>query len=166
MVHFRQRDPATEQVHQLVRTLAVPRSWDRTTLLEQVAALVHKRIRLIPLEADTAGKLPCGLVLERADDVVIAYDATGSEYHADHIILHEIGHLLLKHGGRQPANAMDAAVRILFPNVNPATVLRVLHRGDYDDLAEQQAELFASIIMSAARTATSESPLRRVLFHD
>ncbi|WP_338771106.1 hypothetical protein V7968_09735 [Nocardia vulneris] len=165
MVRFRQRDPATEQVHQLVRTLALPRTWRRDTFLEQVAALVGKQIRLLPLTAEVAGQLPCGLVLERADDVVIAYDATGSEYHADHIILHEVGHLLLAHGG-QRSTAPDAAVQILFPNVRPETVLRVLHRGDYDDLAERQAELFASLIMSTARTESSESPLRRVLFRD
>ncbi|MBF6128829.1 hypothetical protein [Nocardia brasiliensis] len=165
MVRFRQRDPATEQVHQLVRTLALPRIWQRDTFLEQVAALVGKRIRLLPLATEVAGQLPCGLVLERADDVVIAYDATGSEYHADHIILHEVGHLLLAHGGRR-SSTPDATVQILFPNVRPETVLRVLHRGDYDDIAERQAELFASLIMSTARTETSESPLRRVLFRD
>ncbi|KIA60263.1 hypothetical protein FG87_37925 [Nocardia vulneris] len=149
----------------MVRTLALPRTWRRDTFLEQVAALVGKQIRLLPLTAEVAGQLPCGLVLERADDVVIAYDATGSEYHADHIILHEVGHLLLAHGG-QRSTAPDAAVQILFPNVRPETVLRVLHRGDYDDLAERQAELFASLIMSTARTETSKSPLRRVLFRD
>lgn len=160
------RDPAIEQVHRLTDELAVPRPWDLEVFLGQVTALAHKRIQLVPLYGGVAERLPCGLVVERADDVVIAYDANTSGYHADHIVLHEIGHLLLGHLGGAPNGPERAFVRTLFPNLDQSTVLRVLARGDYDGIAEHQAELFASLVMSEARTAPVGSPFRHVLFDD
>lgn len=157
----RRRDKLVVQVRRLISTLQVPQPWDLAAFLEQVTTLLGKEIRLVPLPTDTAEGLPCGLVLERADDIVIAYDAHSSGYHADHIVLHEIGHLLLDHAD---SSATPTAIEILFPGIDPDSVLRVLRRSDYDDVAEQQAELFASLVMSESRTAPAGSPFRRVLF--
>ncbi|MFI9510899.1 hypothetical protein [Nocardia sp. NPDC052566] len=158
----RRRDPVTAHVRRVAAPLAVPQPWQLDEFLAQVAAVVGKRIRLHPLPV-TEG-LPCGLVIERAEDIVIAYDATSSGYHADHIVLHEIGHLLLGHAGADHTDR--ATLENLFPSVDPATVLRVLARTDYDELAERQAELFASLIMSTARDTPAGSPIRRVVFRD
>ncbi|MFC9433883.1 hypothetical protein [Nocardia sp. NPDC057030] len=155
-----------EQVRRRVSTLRVPQPWNLADFLEPVTAMLGKEIRLMPLPNDTAAALPCGLVLERADDIVIAYDAHSSGYHADHIVLHEIGHLLLDHAGTPDHRTTRATIENLFPSMDPDSVLRVLQRSDYTDVAERQAELFASLVMSESRTATASSPLRRLMFLD
>lgn len=173
MIFRRRSDPVADPVRRLAERLDVPRPWDRTQFLGGAAAAMGKRIRLRPLPAAYTASLPCGLVIERAEDVIIAYDATSSAHHADHIILHEVGHLLLGHltdpdhpSSNRPATlgtTLPQTLASLFPGIDPATVRQVLHRGAYDTTAERQAELFASLIMSRVDTAPG-SPLRRVLF--
>lgn len=158
------RDPHADAVRELFATLTVPQPWRLADFVGQIAARTGTRIQLVPLRGVAAEDLPCGLLLERAEDVVIAYDATISDYHGDHIVLHEIGHLLLGHRDGRPSGAQHANIRTLFPSVDPATVVRVLARSDYDDGAERQAELFASLIMSEARSAPGGSRFRRELF--
>lgn len=166
MTGRRGRDQLVEQVRRRISTLRVPQPWDLADFLEQVTALLGKEIRLVPLPTVTAAGLPCGLVLERAEDIVIAYDAHSSGYHADHIVLHEIGHLLLDHAGGTEDGTSRSTVETLFPSMDPGSVLRVLHRSDYDDLAERQAELFASLVMSESRTDSAGSAFRRLMFLD
>ncbi|WP_245746153.1 CUE domain-containing protein [Nocardia altamirensis] len=160
----RRADPMVEQVRRMRDALVVPEPWDLTVFLEQIPGMVGKRIRLVTLP-DRSG-LPCGLVVEQIEDIVIAYDAESSGYHADHIVLHEIGHLLLDHGPDAGARTQRGTLELLFPDIDPDTVLRVLQRSDYDDAAERQAELFASLVMSESRTAPAGSPFRRTMFPD
>jgi Zn-dependent peptidase ImmA (M78 family) len=159
-------DPALALVKQLTSGLAVPQPWDMTAFLAQVTTVVGKDIRLMPLSGSAAAGMPCGLALERVDDIVIAYDANSSGYHADHIVLHEIGHLLLRHAGVAPDAGQRATIGMLLPGIDPDTALQVLQRSNYDDASERQAELFASLVMSAARTTPTGSALRRTLFLD
>lgn len=166
MIGRRGRDRLVEQVRRLISTLRVPQPWDLADFLQQVTALLGKEIRLVPLPTDTAESLPCGLVVERAEDIVIAYDAHSSGYHADHIVLHEIGHLLLDHADSIIDGTTRSTVEILFPSMDPDNVLRVLRRSDYDDLAERQAELFASLVMSESRADSGGSAFRRLMFLD
>ncbi|WP_433600824.1 hypothetical protein ACQPXH_03190 [Nocardia sp. CA-135953] len=75
MSRWRCSDPAVAQVRNLTSTLTVPSPWDRSAFLRQVTMLLGKRIRLLPLPATMTTGLPYGLVLDRVEDVVIAYDA-------------------------------------------------------------------------------------------
>ncbi|WP_378739512.1 hypothetical protein [Nocardia brasiliensis] len=150
----------------MTTALRIPRPWDLTVFLAQVTAMVGKEIRLMPLPTGLADGMPCGVLLESADHIVIAYDADSSGYHAEHIVLHEIGHLLLDHAGVDADRARRATIEMLFPSMDPDSVLRVLQRSDYDDAAEHQAELFASLVLSESRTAPVGSPVRRTIFRD
>jgi hypothetical protein len=69
--------------------------------------------------------------------------------HQDHIVLHEICHLLCGHAGDDALGTEHA--RLLFPNLDPAMVGRVLGRTSYSTEEEQEAELLASMIQQAAR---------------
>ncbi|MFX0580053.1 hypothetical protein [Nocardia nepalensis] len=166
MIRWRRSDPIVEQVRAVTSALAIPHPWNRTAFLEHIAALVGKPIRLMPLPASLTAGLPCGLVLDRVEDIMIAYDTHSSGYHADHIVLHEIGHLLLDHADDKSADTRQAAVGTLFPGIDPNTVVRVLERSDYDATAERQAELFASLVMSASRAEPRGSLLRHAMFPD
>jgi hypothetical protein len=163
-------DPAVEQVCKLKASLALPDPWDLNTFVAQVAETVGKPISVVAQPELAADGFPCGLVVERTGDIVIIYDSTSSGYHGDHIVLHEIAHLLLNHAdpgddGHQHAGFVNA-VEVLLPDCDPAGVLRVLGRTDYDETEESQAELFASLVMSESRYGRPQSSLRATFFRD
>ncbi|QBS44293.1 CUE domain-containing protein [Nocardia sp. CS682] len=141
-------DPAVERIRQLAISLEVPRPWNLATFVAHVAERVGKPILIVPQQDLTTGGFPCGLVVERADDIVIAYDAASTGYHTDHIVMHEIAHLLLDHAGFVSPGAQRRTLAALFPDLDIDSVLRVLARSNYDDVDENQAELFASMLMS------------------
>ncbi|MFG1791644.1 hypothetical protein [Nocardia sp. NPDC049149] len=159
-----QSDPALEQVRVLTAALEVPRPWHLGTFVERVSASLGKPIALHPHTALTSSGFPCGIVIECPDRIVVAYDAASSGYHANHIVLHEIAHLLLDHAGFVAPVAQRRTMRTLFPGVDADTALRVLARTDYDDIVESQAELFASLVMSEADASHSGSVLGRAIF--
>jgi hypothetical protein len=74
----------------------------------------------------------------------VFYEHETSQLHREHIILHELGHLLCEH---QPTEVIDAeVVAQLFPHLNPAVVHRVLGRTTYTAVEEQEAEMLASLV--------------------
>lgn len=160
------RDPAADRVHRLVAALRLPRPWNLVAFTVQVGELLGKPLQLMPIPGLVAAGLPCGVVLEQGDVIVIAYEADSSTYHLEHIVLHEVGHLLLDHTGCAAADATRHAIGSLFPGFDPDSVLRVLERSAYDDRDEAQAELFASLVMSESRRAVWVSPWGRTVFHD
>ncbi|WP_188316831.1 ImmA/IrrE family metallo-endopeptidase [Solihabitans fulvus] len=103
-------------------------------------------IRLLPMPARAAN--PTGLWISSATADYVFYEEDTSFLHRDHIILHEIGHLMLNHTGA-PA-LTEATARLLLPNIDPAVVRRVLGRSNYSEQDEQEAEMFASLILSKA----------------
>lgn len=157
-------DPAVEQVRKLADSLDVPRPWNLATFVAHVAERVGKPILIVPRQDLTTGGFPCGLVVERADDIVIAYDAASTGYHTDHIVMHEIAHLLLDHAGFVSVGAQRRTLATLFPDLDIDSVLRVLARSDYDDIDENQAELFASMLMSDVEVERPRSVLGRLVF--
>lgn len=77
--------------------------------------------------------------------------------HAQHIDMHEVGHLLLDHStaiesvhtdNQVPALAEQAAVRALLPDLSPELIRRILGRTVYSNKQEREAELFASMLLS------------------
>ncbi|PXX68838.1 hypothetical protein DFR70_102524 [Nocardia tenerifensis] len=157
-------DPALKHVRTLTASLEVPRPWHLATFVDQVATRLGKPIALSPQPDLTANGFPCGVVIERPDRFVVAYDAASSGYHTDHIVLHEIGHLLLDHAGYVSPHDRARTLTQLFADVDPAVVLRVLARTDYDDIMESQAELFASLVLSETDAPRAGSALGRAIF--
>lgn len=164
MIRRARSDPALNQVRTLAASLDVPRPWRLETFIDQVATLLGKPITLLPQPELTAKGFPCGVVIERPDSFVVAYDAASSGYHTDHIVLHEIGHLLLDHAGYVTPTSRYRSLRQLFTEIDTDVVLRVLARTDYDDILESQAELFASLVLSETDTPRSGSVLGRAIF--
>ena len=77
----------------------------------------------------------------------IFYEAHTSVLHQDHIILHEVAHLLCEH---QPVVSNDEIGRLLFPDLDWKVIQRVLGRTCYARWPEQEAELIASLILARA----------------
>ncbi len=131
----------------IIGQLPVPNPWNRTAFVRTVEQLRGRRITLLPVDATLLAGSACGLWLVREHDDVVLYQDGTSQLHADQIILHELGHMLLGHDKNAKTDTAQM-VSALTPNLNPATVKAALGRSAYNTAAEHDAELFASLILS------------------
>ncbi|MBN1173106.1 MAG: ImmA/IrrE family metallo-endopeptidase [Micromonosporaceae bacterium] len=137
--------------HRCLRRLAdlgdqveIPRPFDATELSRQVSSLLGHDIALVALPMATGA--PYGVTLFTDDAHVIAYERHTSRVHQDHIIAHELGHVLLGHLGVEIDT--DQAASQLFPALKPALVRRILRRtGVYTKAEEFEAETMATLLL-------------------
>jgi len=126
-----------------VRDLDIPIPFGVTELCSRLAASRGRRLSLLPMDVHADG--PCGLWIATTTADYIFYEARTSPPHQEHIVLHEVGHMLCSH---QAAPVLgDAATELLLPNLDPAMVSTVLGRTHYSVVEEQEAELIATLIL-------------------
>jgi hypothetical protein len=136
----------------IASTVDLPEPFDVHALFASIARQRGRPIELIPLAARPGA--PCGVLAatDRADYVFYTRDT--SALHQQHILLHELGHLLCGHAEGQALPDQVAAT--LTPNLPVELVRRVLGRTTYQREHEQEAELVASLIVRRLGT----DPLR------
>ncbi|MYZ37866.1 MULTISPECIES: hypothetical protein [unclassified Streptomyces] len=104
-----------------------------------------KTIQLIPWALPIPG--PFGVWLSQPDEESIFYQAETTPVHQDHIILHEIGHIIADHQD-------DGSTGEEFPGLGPDyphdAVTRGFRRTCYTEEYELEAELVATIIQEWA----------------
>lgn len=98
----------------------------------------HIELRAFPLRADG----PLGAWLETPQADVIVFQRETTAHHQDHIVLHELGHILADHPG-PPGGAVWEA---LLPGLGADAIRRALLRCSYGTKEEQEAELVATIV--------------------
>jgi hypothetical protein len=160
---------SADEMLDMARALPIPAPWDRETFIANMAQKRGRPIRLIPHSTAVPYGSLCGLWLTRADDDLILYHSATSDYHIDHIVRHEIGHMVLGHCRSTDAPSADEnkAHRLcheLLPDLDPASVLGVLGRQDYASPQEREAEVFANMIMIAAAEANERTSMFRSVF--
>lgn len=129
------------------RGLRMPRPFDAAQLCRQVGAVLGQRITLVGVPMPAGA--PFGLTFFTDAGHVIAYEERTSQVHRDHIVAHELGHILFDHH----ALALDdqQASQLLMPALRPTLVHRVLHRtGVYSRGEEQEAEMMATVLLELA----------------
>ncbi|MGW0435938.1 hypothetical protein ACWDV4_25765 [Micromonospora sp. NPDC003197] len=134
---------------QIVEALAIPAPFDPAGF---VAALARQRGRPVELVPMSGQATHCGALVATDQADYIFYSASTTRLHQDHILLHEVGHLLCGHIGD---TTLDVLPRLLLPNLSSDLVRRVLGRSDYTADQEQEAELVASMIAQRARRRAS-----------
>ena len=132
-------------VRALVEVGGIPDPFTIDEFIAKLAARRGRRIELRPNDYVPGGA--CGMWLKLADVDIIIYART-APLHEEHIVLHEVGHMLGEHSGHAGGN--DHFIRILMPDLDPAMVRSLLSRGSYTDAEEQEAELFATLILERA----------------
>ncbi|MEU7765067.1 hypothetical protein AB0B25_08085 [Nocardia sp. NPDC049190] len=111
---------------------------------------------MLPDVRDLGRGAPCGLWLDTDDGDVVAYAAGTTDFHVDQILWHEVGHMVLNHN----ASAGDlAGLRLLLPGIDPATIRRVLGRGEFADSQEDDAEVFADLMLSSTSRWRASAPM-------
>lgn len=170
--------PAMEaRFRKLTGTVPIPQPWDLTNYLAAVAAHRGRPIALHPVDAAILSGTGCGtgsgLWIAKRDSDVIVYGADTTRWHAEHIIVHELGHMLLGHGAEEtPGTDSEMAHTVstvagLLPSISPESIAHVLGRSDYGTARERDAETFADMVMlHALRTPRRDSLLHRTFFRD
>lgn len=124
--------------------LAVPVPFD---LDRFSAAIAEQRGRPLYLHPATVDGAPCGVWISSGDADHVFFDGTTSPVHRQHIVLHELGHVVAAHEG---TGSPGDWVRRLLPNLDPNVVAKVLCRTTYSDADEIEAEVFASVVLERA----------------
>ncbi|MEU5208872.1 hypothetical protein [Streptomyces sp. NPDC020742] len=99
----------------------------------------------------------CGLWLSTETDDHIFFEARTSPLHQEHIVLHEIGHLLFDH--QMLADGNHGGIGTVLTDLSPRLVQRLLARTNYSTRQEQEAEMLASLIRTHA-TVQGRAPQR------
>ena len=137
----------------LLRELDVRPPLDVRELCERLARQRGRPIRLVAHPIKVPG--PFGLWFMTDSMDVIFYQRETTRPHQDHIILHEIGHIIADHpsdeGDDQAWDALDGKER-------PDGTTRALRRTCYDSSYEREAELIATFILEWASVL---NPLHR-----
>ncbi|MDR6637100.1 hypothetical protein [Paenarthrobacter nitroguajacolicus] len=136
-------------------SLTLPTHLNLDSLVEVVERLRHRPIQIEPAGALNGGSI-CGLWLSTEDVEIILHAISPSGLHRQQFVLHELGHMVLRHDELVvPADYIG----VLFPNLPAGLVSRVLARSSFtDDLeaaAESLADLFAAAIRNSAREPRS-----------
>jgi hypothetical protein len=125
-----------------IAELDLPCPCDLPTLCRQLGEQRNRPITLVPMPIPAPH--PCGMWAAVQDQDLIFFDSNTTSAHQEHIILHELGHIICRHRGGDLLG--DESVKRLFPNLDPEVVRGMLARAGYDDVDEQEAEIIAYLL--------------------
>ncbi|MEU3026942.1 regulator component [Streptomyces incarnatus] len=145
----------------ILRDLGMHGSLSLDAILVRVEELRGRPLVLkeLPEQAAIAGA--CGLWLGTDDADYVFYEARTAPLHREHIILHEIGHVLCDHHRGTTAHGDELAGQLL-SGLQPHLVKRLMARTSYTTTEEQEAEMIASLMQSAGKTGPMAGPLGRL----
>ncbi|MFD4998689.1 hypothetical protein [Streptomyces buecherae] len=123
--------------------LALPDELSIKILIDRLSRDRGRPIRLLP--AVLGAGLPCGMWLATDTVDFIIVESSTSPLHQDHIIAHELAHMLCRHSN--PAGIDSSTMSLVFPDLDPQYVRDVLGRTSYSSEDEQAAEMVASLIL-------------------
>lgn len=136
-----------------VAALEIPSPFDVHEFCRSVQRARGRMIRLIPRALPTGA--PSGLCVSTNAGDYIFYESQTSAFHQEHIILHEVGHLLCEHSA--PSVSREEVSGLLLPDLDADMVQRVLGRTCYPMWAEQEAEIIASLILAKVEKERRET---------
>lgn len=138
-----------------LKTIRLPVPFDAYRFRDQIALATGRSIE-IRLVAMPAG--PHGAWVRTSSQDYIFCEARTSRLHQQHIILHELCHILLNHHGIDLTDSDVASSG--FPLLSTETLERLFHRGSYTSEEDQEAEMLASLIMRRVGLIEPEDHLR------
>jgi hypothetical protein len=127
-----------------LRGVRIPQPFDLDAFCREIEARRGRRL-LRQAVPGLSTHAPCGLWIGTREADHVFYDPGTSPLHAEHIVLHELAHILSGHNllaGRDG----DGPLARLFPDLDPAAVTRILGRVGSTTVQEREAEMMASLI--------------------
>jgi hypothetical protein len=149
------RQQSRRECEALVAALDLPDPFDLAEMCTLLGARLGRPIVLMS-HAMVIGGL-CGTWMRTETADYVFYEQDTSRLHQQHIVCHEIGHLLRRH---EPGKVLSSDLaRTMAPTVKPNDVRRVLGRDSYNDDDEFEAELIATLILRhIGRMPVREAP--------
>lgn len=127
----------------LIRSLGLQGTVTLQTIHKAVEKLHGKPIDIVEA-VFSQGSTVCGVWFSRPDVDLVVHAATPSSLHRQQIVLHELGHILLRHEGYAGASERIAD---LLPALPRETVMQALRlRSSYSDPEEMEAERIADTL--------------------
>ncbi|HEV2953904.1 MAG TPA: hypothetical protein VG015_07420 [Candidatus Dormibacteraeota bacterium] len=140
------------------RRLAVLPISDPLNIETFAASIAQRRgrpLEILPMEGVGGGTLGAWIAIDNPPRDLIVYEAATSALHQEHIILHELCHLVCDHGPRAVGSDVP---RLLFPDLQSDLVRGVLNRQAYSTVDELEAELLATLICERAGRGARRTP--------
>jgi hypothetical protein len=143
---------------EIAEKLPISRPFSMMRFVDSLNERRARRIELIGMVARS--DTPCGMLVNTKEADYIFYASNTTLLHQQHIIAHEIGHLLCDHRG--PVAKYDTIGELLLKNLSAKLITRVLGRTAYSEAEEAEAEMLATVILMRAgvaepdRTTSSE----------
>jgi hypothetical protein len=141
-----------QRCERLLSEIEVPEPFDVHAFADAISCRRGRPLRLL---AKSSPLGPCGMWLALPDADVVFYETATSRLHREHIIVHELAHLLAAH---EPTESLDPALLgSLLPDLDPTVIRQVLARTTYSAVEEQEAEMIASLVLhQATRSVPAE----------
>lgn len=142
--------------HRLVRELDLPKPFKLDALLEYISTRRNKKLHVHPFPGILHHVGLYGMWISLDDDDFIFYEQHTSPLHQEHIILHEIGHILTHDAEKMERESIamsEIAVSKfyqLMPDMPREEIRQALARSHCSSPTEIEAELIASLIHKAA----------------
>ncbi len=136
-----------QQCEARLRDVDVPDPFDINAFCARLAERRGRPLHVLPLPEEAGPEDPCGMWLATEHDDWVFVEAVTSPLHREHIILHEVAHIICGHADEVPSGV----VARLLPHLDAGMVGRVLGRTSYTTDEEREAELLASLILARAR---------------
>ncbi|TXC99760.1 hypothetical protein [Streptomyces sp. ISID311] len=136
--------------------LSVPHPFTIDALCQELSAQRRRPLHLHPLPQQVARNSICGMWLATETDDHIFFEQRTSRVHQEHILLHEIGHMLFDHCGTDLGRGEVS--QALLPDLSPQLVQRLLGRASYTNRQEQEAEMLASLLRIRASPTAARTP--------
>lgn len=127
---------------ELIPLLPVP--MDLKQLVLNVASALHRTVQVSETPF-SSGSTTGALVLDTDDDLIIIFDSGADPAHQLHIVLHEVGHLLLEHP------------LIVIPIGNLTDLLMYPLRCPYPQALEDAAEQFATSVAAVVSVRPADA---------
>ena len=138
--------------------MTLPDPFDLAELCQAVSTHRGRPLHVRRIPGQAARARPCGIWVATGDDDWIFVEQDTSPLHRQHIVLHEVAHMICGHDAAAlPENEL---IGRLFPDLSPAMVRSVLSRASYQSEQEREAELLASLILARAQPAAGPMPVR------
>lgn len=148
------------QCQEILDALQVPQTYSLDAILRWLENLRQRPLVLkeLPEQIELAGA--CGLWLGTDDADFVFYEARTAPLHREHIILHEIGHILCDH--HHAVHRGIGGFEDLLSGLQPHLIRRLMARTGYTTVEEQEAEMIASLLHSTRKTIRPRGALGRL----
>jgi Zn-dependent peptidase ImmA (M78 family) len=134
------RFPNIHSCRRYVRSLRLEQYASAYELCDQMSSVRDRPIRVVEWPLPIPGPSGVWIAREHDDVVVVQQAATGS--HRDHIVLHELAHILCEHEGVPLPGYGPEFLSAFDDQSEEARPVRL--RSAYDSASEREAELLAS----------------------